>query len=158
LNLREHFQQRTYLVFLAIARISIGYHFTVAGWAKVSRGFNAENLLRFIGNPENDPFPWHRAFIEGFVVPNAGWFSQLVAYGELAIGLSLLTGCLVRVASAFGALENLNIYLAVADSTPDYALHRIYVILHVAFVLAAAGRVLGLDYWLHRRFPRSKLF
>ena len=45
-NLREHLRQPTYLVFLAVARISIGYHFTVAGWAKVSRGFSAENLLR----------------------------------------------------------------------------------------------------------------
>jgi thiosulfate dehydrogenase [quinone] large subunit len=158
LTLREYLQQRTYLIFLALARISIGYHFTMVGWAKVSRGFDADDLRRFLANPERDPFAWHRTFIEEFVVPNADWFSQLVAYGELAIGVSLLTGCLVRVASVFGALENLNIYLAVADSTPDFALHRIYVLLHVSFVLAAAGRSLGLDYWLHRKFPRSPLF
>jgi thiosulfate dehydrogenase [quinone] large subunit len=158
MTFRQIFTQPTYLGYLALARIVVGYHFTTVGWGKVRRGFDAENLLRFLDHTENDPVGWHRAFIEGFVIPNADWFSQLVAYGELAIGLALLTGCLVRVASIFGALENLNIYLAVADTGADFALHRLYVLLHVIFVLTAAGRSLGLDYWLHRRFPRAAIF
>jgi len=158
MGLREHFRQPTYLAYLAFARILIGYHFTIVAWAKVSRGFDGDDLRRFLGNTENDPFAWHRAFIEGFVIPNADWFSQLVAYGELAIGLSLLTGCLVRIASGFAALENLNIYLAVADSNAELALHRLYILLHVVFVITAAGRLLGLDAWLHRKFPRTPLF
>lgn len=158
MSLRENFQQRTYLLYLALARLAIGYHFTNTGWAKVRRGFDANNLKRFLDNLENDPFGWHRAFIEGWVVPNADWFSQLVAYGELAIGISLLTGCLVRIASSFGAFHNLNIYLAVADTGADFALGRIYVLLHIIFVITAAGRSLGLDYWLHKRFPRAKIF
>lgn len=88
----------------------------------------------------------------------SSWFSQLVAYGELAIGLALLTGCLVRVASSFGAFHNLNIYLAVADSGADFALGRMYVLLHIIFVITAAGRLLGLDAWLHRKFPRAPVF
>ena len=40
---------------------------------------------------------WHRAFIEGFAVPHANFFS-----------------CLVRVSSIFGAFYNANISLAVA--------------------------------------------
>lgn len=158
MTLREQFRRPTYLGYLALARIAIGYHFTNVGWAKVRRGFDADDLTRFLDNLENDPSAWHRAFIEGWVVPNADFFSQLVAYGELAIGLSLLTGCLVRIASSFGAFHNLNIYLAVADSGADFALGRIYVLLHILFVITAAGRSLGLDAWLHRKFPRAPVF
>jgi thiosulfate dehydrogenase [quinone] large subunit len=152
------FKQRTYLAYLALARLAVGYHFTVVGWGKVRRGFDADDLKRFLDNLSNDPFAWHRAFIEGWVVPNADWFSQVVAYGELAIGISLLTGCLVRIASSFGAFHSLNIYLAVADTGADFALGRIYVLLHILFVMTAAGRSIGLDYWLHRKFPRARIF
>lgn len=158
MTLRENFRQPTSLGYLALARIMVGYHFAFVGWAKVARGFGGENLRRTLERAQNDPFDWHRAFIEGWIVPNADWFSQVVAYGELAIGISLLTGCLVRVASSFGAFHNLNIYLALAEGGADYALGRIEVLLHLIFVMAAAGRSLGLDGWLHRRFPRSRLF
>jgi uncharacterized membrane protein YphA (DoxX/SURF4 family) len=157
-SLREQFRQPTSLGYLALARILIGYHFTMVSWMKISRGFDGDALRRFLAGGQDEPATWHRAFIEGFVLPNADWFSQFVAYGELAIGVSLLTGCLVRVASTFGALENLNIYLAVADSPAEAALHRIYILLHIVFVITAAGRSLGLDAWLHRRFPRARVF
>ena len=158
MTLREQFRQPTYLGYLALARILIGYHFTMVAWGKLSRGYGGDDLRRILAAGTDQPATWHRAFIEGFVIPNADWFSQLVAFGELAIGLSLLTGCLVRVASAFGALENFNIYLAVADSPAENALHRMYILLQIVFVITAAGRSLGLDAWLHRRFPRARVF
>ena len=40
--------------------------------------------------------------LRNFVLPHAKPLAYLVAYGELAIGLSLVLGLLVRVASAFG--------------------------------------------------------
>jgi hypothetical protein len=50
-----------------------------------------------------DPIGWHRDFILHVVVPHAHFFGYLVAYGEIAIGISLLVGCLVRISSSFGA-------------------------------------------------------
>jgi thiosulfate dehydrogenase [quinone] large subunit len=153
------FKLPTYLGYLALVRIAVGYHFATVGWAKVRRGYDADNLVpRLLESAPNNPIAWHRDFIVNFVVPNAEWFSQLVAYGELAIGLSLLFGCLVRLASPFGALHNGSIYLAAASDGAEFAVGRLYVLLHIIFVIVSAGRSLGLDGWLHRRFPRSPLF
>ena len=49
------FKQRTYLAYLALARLAVGYHFTIVGWAKVRRGFDADDLKRFLDNLSNDP-------------------------------------------------------------------------------------------------------
>jgi thiosulfate dehydrogenase [quinone] large subunit len=154
MNLRE----RTYLLFLAIPRIFIGYHFLNAAWPKVTGKFtNGPALTDLLGTSAKDPFAWHQHFIQAFVVPHIHFFSYLVAYGELAIGLSLLTGCLVRISASFAALENLNIYFAVAAGT-QVGLNRIFIVLEVMFVLASAGRTLGLDGILKRKFPKSPLF
>ena len=42
--------------------------------------------------------------LRGFVLPHATPIAFLVAYGELAIGLALILGVLVRPASIFGLL------------------------------------------------------
>ena len=107
-----------------------------------------------------DPISWHRDFILGVVVPNADTFSYLVCFGELAIAVSLLLGCLVRLSSLFGAFYNLNIYLAIGIPAGGATLgiNRIFIILHLVFVAVSAGRVLGLDGYLKKRFPRSWLF
>ena len=147
---------------LAIPRILVGYHFLTVGWAKVSPAFlTGERLARQLSEGvAADPVGIHRAFIKGLVIPNAHFFSYLVAYGEVAIGLSLLAGCLVRVSSSFGAFHNLNIYLTVAyaGGGVQLALNRLYIALHVVFVMAAAGRSLGLDGWLKKRFPKAWWF
>jgi thiosulfate dehydrogenase [quinone] large subunit len=161
-SLADYFLARTRLLYLAIPRIAVGYHFVSVALPKLSRGFTNGNdlpgqLMRGIGK---DPIAMHRAFIEGFVLPHSAFFSYLVPYGELAIGISLLFGCLVRVSSAFGAFHNLNILLAVAmaGGSAQIAVNATFIALHVVFVLSSAGRSLGLDYLLKRMFPKSPLF
>ena len=161
--LADNFKQSTCLGYLAIPRILVGYHFLNSGWPKAfggrflgGSGLAAQLLA---GAPE-DPIALHREFILGFVVPHAHFFSYLVAFGEVAIGISLVLGCLVRISSAFGAFHNLNIYLAMAipGGGASVGLNRIFIALHLVFVAASAGRALGLDAILHRWFPRSRLF
>lgn len=157
----ESFRQNSYGGYLAIVRILVGYHFLEVGWPKVSRGFyTGESLPERLAGAVNDPLGWHRAFIENVVIPHPVFFSSLVAFGEVAIGLSLLTGCLVRVASCFGAFHNFNILFAVAipEGGVPIRLNRLFIFLHLLFVIAAAGRSLGLDGWLKKKFPRCWLF
>jgi thiosulfate dehydrogenase [quinone] large subunit len=99
-------------------------------------------------------------FITDVVVPNAVFFSYLVAWSEFLIGLSLIAGCLTRVSAAFAWFHNLNIYLAIAipSGGAQLAINRLYLVLHILFVIASAGRSWGLDGLLHRRFPKSKWF
>jgi thiosulfate dehydrogenase [quinone] large subunit len=109
---------------------------------------------------QKDPLAWHRAFIAGFVIPHGHFFSYLSAFGEISIGLSLLVGCLVRISSLFGVLYNFNIMFSVAyaagGGTVNY--NRVLILLHLIFVSASAGRSLGVDGLLKRRFPRTWLF
>ena len=94
-NLADSFQRHTFLGYLAIVRIFIGYHFVSVAWRKLSRGFlSGESLPRMLATAADDPFSWHREFIFNVVVPNSVFFSYLVCFGELAIGISLVLGCL----------------------------------------------------------------
>ena len=156
--------QKTWLGYLALVRILVGIQFFLVAWPKVTGGrfltgqgqALAEDLL---SSAASDPLAWHRAFITGFVVPHSHYFSYLVAFGELAIAISLITGCLVRISSPFGAFHNANIFLAIAYANgAQRNYNRLLILLHVVFVCASAGRVLGLDGLLAKRFPRSKLF
>lgn len=163
MSLADNFRQRTPLVYLAIPRIFVGYHFISVALPKLARGFTngadlPAQLLKTVGK---DPIGWHRLFIQGFVVPHSGFFSYLIPYGELAIGISLVVGCLVRLSSAFGAFHNLNILFAVAlggGGGAQTAINVIFISLHVVFIFASAGRSLGLDAILKKIFPRSSLF
>jgi thiosulfate dehydrogenase [quinone] large subunit len=157
-----NFKQKTALVYLAIPRIFVGYHFISVAIPKLTRGFtNGEDLpAQLLKSVLRDPIGFHRAFIQGFVIPHAGFFSYLIPYGELAIGISLVVGCLVRVSSFFGAFHNLNILLAVAipNGGAQAAINAVFIAAHIAFVLSSAGCVLGLDALLKKWFPRSSLF
>lgn len=162
MGLVSNFKQGTWLGYLALIRIAVGYHFLTAALPKLSSGYlngmvMASQLQRGIAK---DPFAWHRAFIEGVVLPNAHIFNYLTAFGELAIAISLLLGCLVRVSSFFGAFYQANIYLSIGFATGGalLAVNRLYILLHVIFVLASAGRSLGLDGLLKKAYPRSWLF
>lgn len=158
----ENFKQNTYLGYLALVRILAGYHFLDSGYAKLSHGFLRGHDLpaQLIKSAPSDPFAWHRAFILGLVVPHASFFSYLVAFGETAIGLSLLFGCLVRISSSFGAFHNANILLSVAMASggATIGINRLFILLHIVFVASSSGRSLGIDGMLKRRFPQSWLF
>ena len=160
--LYDNFKQNTYLGYIALLRILLGFHFLGTGFEKLyGRFLTSKPLLNDLlrGSP-HDPLAFHRSFIMGFVVPHVHFFSYLVTFGEIAIGTSLLVGCLVRISSSFGAFHNLNILLAIGWGGPSSVLgiNRTFVLLHIVFVLSSAGRSLGIDGLLHKRFPKSPIF
>ena len=161
-SIASNFKQPTYLGYLALVRILIGVLFLLVAWPKVSGRFLSGQVLprQLLNGIEKDPLAWHRAFIAGVVVPHGHFFSYLSAFGEISIGLSLLVGCLVRISSLFGAFYNFNILFSVAyaagGGTVNY--NRVLILLHLIFVSASAGRSLGIDGFLKRRFPHTWLF
>lgn len=162
MGLAENFKQSTPLGYLALIRIAVGYHFLTVALPKLHGGYlNGKAMAnQLAGGVAKDPFAWHQAFIRSQVLPNAHFFSYLTAFGELAIAISLLTGCLVRISSLFGAFYQTNIYLslAVAAGGATLGLNRLFILLHLIFVAASAGRALGVDGILKKGFPRSWLF
>jgi thiosulfate dehydrogenase [quinone] large subunit len=63
-------------------------------------------------------FDWYRDFLNLLISNHAEtWFSWLIVFGEIAVGLGLIFGGLTWAASFFGALMNMSFMLAGSSST-----------------------------------------
>jgi thiosulfate dehydrogenase (quinone) large subunit len=105
-----------------VVRMYVGSEWLLAGWEKVNSpvwgssgkalaGFVAGALAKTAG-PIPDVQGWYAWFLQYIVLPNAGFFSFLVTWGEVAVGLGILLGILTGIAAGFGVLMNLNYLLA----------------------------------------------
>lgn len=103
-----------------------------------------------------NPIDWYREFLLGTVLPNSHAFAHLTAVGEAAIGLSLTLGFLVAVGAFFGTFQVIFYGLAVQHmSQGQQGFHVMLLAMMLTFLFARAGRWLGLDGWLLRRYPGS---
>jgi thiosulfate dehydrogenase (quinone) large subunit len=100
---------------MAVLRIGVGLLFLIFGEYKV---FGTEFTLhggfqfwiqKFL---TDGAYPFMVPVLRGLVLPHATPIAFLVAYGELAIGIALVLGILVRLASAFGLLYMLTLLLS----------------------------------------------
>lgn len=105
-----------------VVRMYVGAEWLLAGWEKVispAWGIGGKGLAGFVAgalaktagaNPAVQG--WYAWFLQHVVLPNAGLFSILVTWGEVAVGLGLLLGILTGIAAGFGVLMNMNYLLA----------------------------------------------
>jgi thiosulfate dehydrogenase [quinone] large subunit len=104
---------------------------------------------------------WYADFLNGFVVPNSGPFSYVVAYGELLVGVALIIGAFTGVAAFFGAFMNMNYMLAGTTSTnPILGFLELFLILawRVAGYYGIDGKllpVIGTPWELGTAFRRA---
>jgi len=92
---------------LALLRIGVGILFLIFGQYKVfGTAFTLHSGFQFWINKflKGGTYPFMAPILRGFVLPHALSISFLVAYGELAIGLALFLGVMVRSASFCGLL------------------------------------------------------
>jgi thiosulfate dehydrogenase (quinone) large subunit len=91
---------------LALLRIGVGIFFLIFGEYKVfGTQFTLHGSFEFWINKflqEGGAYPFMAPILRSFVLPHATPIAFLVAYGELAIGISLVLGILVRPASIGG--------------------------------------------------------
>lgn len=80
-----------------------------------------------------------RGFLVQVAVPHAVLFGGLVAYGELAIGIGVLTGILLRPAAFFGAFINLIFFLTASWNVHPYFYGSDIVFLFAWIPLVLAG-------------------
>lgn len=97
---------------ITILRICVGCLFLIFGQYKVfgtafvfHGGFQYW-INRFL---DGGAYPFMAPVLRGFVLPHATAIALLVAYGELAIGLSLILGLFTRAASATGIIYMLTL-------------------------------------------------
>jgi thiosulfate dehydrogenase (quinone) large subunit len=90
---------------IALVRIGVGIFFLVFGEYKVfGTQFTFHGGFQFWINKflEGGAYPFMVPVLRGFVLRHATPIAFLVAYGELAIGIALTLGILVRAASLCG--------------------------------------------------------
>lgn len=146
---------------LGIYWLQAGWHKTQeVGWARsglndagehVARGASMKGFLMgaYTPNPETGAsravFGWYADFLKYMVDHNwTSWFGPLVAWGEVLIGLGLLTGGLIGIAAFFGTALNMSFMLAgTLSSNPWMFALTVFIILG----WKVAGHY-GLDRWL----------
>ena len=138
-----------------IARMYIGWIWLSAGWSKLNNeawvGADAgQSLTGFIqgaiaktAGAHPAVQGWYADFLESVVLPNVVFWSHVVAWGELMVGVALIAGFLVGISAFFGIFMNLNFMLA-----GTVALNPIMYTLGIGLILA--WRVAG--YWGLDRF------
>ena len=92
---------------LALLRIGVGVLFLIFGQYKVfSTAFTLHGGFQFWINKflEGGAYPFMAPILQGFVLRHATSIAFLVAYGELAIGLALVLGIMIRSASFCGLI------------------------------------------------------
>ncbi len=141
--------------FWLIVRVYVGWQWLEAGWAKIHEQVWVGNraggaLTGFLngaiaktGGAHPDVQSWYGWFLSHVILPHAAFWSHVVSYGEVLVGIALIVGVLTGIAAFFGFFMNLNYLLAgTVSSNP--------VLLILALGLVLAWRVagyLGLDYW-----------
>ncbi len=90
-------------------------------------------------------YEWYRDFINTLLAGgHETWFSWVIMFGEIAVGIGLIFGILTGVAAFFGALMNMSFLLAGSAST-NPVLFTLAVGLMLAWKVAG---YYGVDRWL----------
>src|SRR2546426_3863720 len=94
------------------------------------------------GNPVSS----FRDFMQNTVIPHSHLFAQLTAFGEAAVGVGLVLGCLTTLASGVGLFLVVNYGLAVQWQGPaQRGFHYMLIVTLVVILAARAGRTWGVD-------------
>ncbi len=138
---------------LALLRIGVGILFLIFGQYKVfGTAFTLHGGFQFWINKflEGGVYPFMAPILRGFVLPHATSIAFLVAYGELAIGLALFLGVMVRSASFCGLLFMLTMLFSSDYPGPGAPLwqyfgaslsHSVFALCFAAFLTGRADSV-----------------
>jgi thiosulfate dehydrogenase [quinone] large subunit len=153
---------------LAVLRIAVGVWFAKAIFTKLSVtlawGFLPIPIASdrwihvmptLVGKyAEGNPVGFFREFLQSTVVTHAQLFAQLTAFGEAAVGLGLVFGCLTMLASSIGLVLVVNYGLAVQwQGSAQQGFHYTLIVTLVVILATRAGRVWGVDGWIRAHRP-----
>lgn len=126
---------------LLVTRLLFGILFLWSGLDKFISGFTAKGYLT---NAVSGPFADIFSSMSGSYITDF-----LVIYGEIAIGLALITGTFIRFTALMGSLMMTLFYLS--SFPPENGLisqHIIYILVFKILAVFNAGRIYGVDFYL----------
>ena len=146
---------RVSLSWIAVLRILIGLVFLTSWVSNLLQGFyTADGLLRFFTEifPQTEnPLAFYAAFINNVILPNRAVFAPFQLVSEGVMALALLVGCFTPFFSLAAIFFLINTFLATLGHDWPWAYIMPVVVLAVVFG-TNAGRALGVDGWLLRRY------
>jgi uncharacterized membrane protein YphA (DoxX/SURF4 family) len=153
-------EERTALWPISASRILIGILWLFSLRWKLPPDFvpaAGKGLMDWLELEAKHPaFAFYGDFVSSIVIPNFTLFAWILFLSELLVGLSLMTGTLTRLGALFGLLMAINLGIGLLEVPGEWPWS--YVMLAMwqgAFLVAGAGRVLGVDAWLRKKYPNS---
>jgi uncharacterized membrane protein YphA (DoxX/SURF4 family) len=145
---------------LAALRIAVGALFLIFAQYKVfgtqfTLGGGFQYWINMFLN-DGGAYPFMVGVLKDFVLPHGTPIAFLVAYGELAIGLSLVSGIWVKAASICGAIFMVTLLLSANYPGPDVAFwryfgasleHSVFLLCFLAFMVSDPAK----DWSLRRK-------
>ena len=153
---------------IAYLRVCVGVLFLIFAQYKVfSTEFTLGGGFQFWMNRfiSDGAYPFMRPMLRDFVLPHGTAIAFLVAYGELAIGLALVFGLLVKMASACGIVYLLALLLSANYPGPTAPLwqyvgasleHSVLALCLGSFIVGSPEDHLSVRSFLRRRPARDK--
>lgn len=149
----------TPLFWMALLRIMLGLLFLTTWASNLAKGYyTSTGLEDFLHSALNeDSVPLYADFIKDVIIPIRDVFAPFQLITEFLLGLALLLGFCTRAAALAGAFFIINTYL-LSIGTGEWA-WSYFTVLSVlgAVYLSKAGRSVGIDVFLHKRFGDTKL-
>ena len=149
----------TPLFWMALLRIMLGLLFLTTWASNASKGlYTPDGLEEFLRDTLNDDsFGFYASFINDVIIPIRDVFAPFQLVSEFLLGLALLVGFCTRWAALAGAFFIVNTYLlSVGTGEWPWSYFSVLSVLGAVY-LSKAGRSMGIDVFLHKRFGESKL-
>ncbi len=136
-------------------RFLIGFYFLRFGYQKWTGGFlSGKDLVDSLSSwlPKTHP-AFYKEFVQSTLIPHASTMAWLVTAGEFLVGLCLLIGLLTRLTALAGIVMNVNFAMAMGLAPLAFHFNQLFVAGELAMIIGGAGRFLGLDYFLAKKWP-----
>ncbi len=105
--------------------------------------------------------PFFRGFMQGYVVPNADLFAQVIRISELALGIAMILGLLTNPAALGSIVLSLSIMLSQGGvrlgsglASPEFfTINLLLALLSLVILLSPTAKAFSVDSRLARRSP-----
>lgn len=157
----KEFEPKTPITWIALLRIVVGAMFLLTWLPNVLHGlYTPDGLLTFFTEefPQSEnSLVFYANFIENVILPIRNVFAPFQLVAEFLLGLAFLLGLFTPLASLAGIFFLINTMLATFGHDWLWSYILPISILVVTF-FTRAGRGLGLDAYLLKRFGERKFF
>ena len=137
-----------------LARIYLGVSFFFSDHGNREPG----ELIGFLKYAKEHGYSWYADLLNKVVVPHAATFGTWIVVAEVYVAIALVFGLTTRLAACVAIFLLVN-YLCAKGALPwGPGIDQSDIVLAIIILLSDAGRVFGLDAFLHRRFRKIPIW